>query len=248
MTNETVAFWSGHANSSAMCLRMEEIGKSPDLIVHALTGLEFPEVYDFMDKFEKFIGIEIVREDIISKKPNYNFDVYFNQPFCRGKFVGSIHGFPMMAGRCWHKANVKNPIYRKYEQTARETYTGMTVDERKRCSENPKYKYPLIEWGWTAEMSIRYLEKRGIPHVIYNRGFKRLGCIFCPNLSKADLFIIFRDYPEIWDKLLDYENKSPRKMRGNCTGNKNLFELQDEFDKKLMQTTLRTGTADKGGE
>ena len=235
---EKVAFWSGHANSSAMCMRMVEIGQAPDIIVHAVTGLEFPEVYDFMDKFESRIGIEVIREDVISKKPNYNFDTYFKQPFCRGKFVGSIHGFPMMAGRCWHKANVKNPVYKKWETRASETYTGMTVDEKNRTSDNPKYKYPLIEWGWTAEFSLHYLKTRDIPHTIYEKGFKRLGCIFCPNMSKNDLFTIFKNYPEIWDKLLDYERISPRKMRGNGTGNKDLFELQDEFDKRLMQMRL----------
>jgi len=229
--NETVAFWSGHANSSAMCLRMVELHQAPDLIVHAVTGLEFPEVYDFMKKFEKIVGIEVIKENIILKKPNYNFDAYFNQPFCRGKFTGSIHGFPMMAGRCWHKANVKNPVYKKYETLASETYTGMTVDELHRVYNHPKYKYPLIEWGWTATKSIDYLRLKEIPHTIYSRGFKRLGCIFCPNMSKKDLFIIYRDYSQIWDKLLDYESKSPRPMRGNKTGNKDLFELQDEFDK-----------------
>ena len=212
---------------------MVEIGQAPDLIVHAVTGLEFPEVYDFMDKFEKVVGVQVIRENVISSKPIYEFDNYFNQPFCRGKFIGSIHGFPMMAGRCWHKANVKNPVYRKYEQHARETYTGMTVDEKHRTSQNPKYKYPLIEWGWTAQKSLWYLQHREIPHKIYNRGFKRLGCVFCPNMSKEDLFIIFRDYPDIWDKLLTYEEKSPRKMRGDGTGNKDLFELQDDFDKRL---------------
>lgn len=219
-------------------MRMVEIGQAPDIIVHAVTGLEFPEVYDFMDKFESRIGIEVIREDVISKKPNYNFDAYFNQPFCRGKFVGSIHGFPMMAGRCWHKANVKNPVFKKWETLASETYTGMTVDEKNRTSDNPKYKYPLIEWGWTARFSLHYLKTRDIPHAIYEKGFKRLGCIFCPNMSKNDLFTIFKNYPEIWDKLLDYERISPRKMRGNGTGNKDLFELQDEFDKHLMQTRL----------
>lgn len=248
MTQEAVAFWSGHANSSAMCLRMVEIGQAPDLIVHAVTGLEFPEVYDFMDKFEKLIGVQVIRENVIAKKPNYEFDKYFNQPFCRGKFVGSIHGFPMMAGRCWHKANVKNPVYRKYERNARETYTGMTVDEVHRISMNPKYKYPLIDWRWDAKFCLHFLKTRDIPHPIYDRGFKRLGCVFCPNQSKEDLFIIYRDYPKIWDKLLDYESKSPRKMRGNGTGNKDLFQLQDVFEKRLKQKVLFVNEREQAGE
>ena len=235
MTQETVAFWSGHANSSAMCLRMKEIGNPPDLIVHATTGLEFPEVYIFMDKFEKLIDLPIIKENVLLTKPQYNFDIFFNKPFCRGKFVGSIHGFPMMAGRCWHRDNVKRPVYKKYESIARETYTGMTKDEVHRTDSNPKHRWPLIEYGWSAIDSLNYLKLRDIPHKIYEHGFKRLGCIFCPNQSKKDLFIIYKDYPEIWDRLLEYESRSPKPMRGSNTGNKNLFELQYEFEREITK-------------
>jgi len=49
---ETTAFWSGHANSSAMCLRMIELKQPLDRIVHAITRAEFVAVYDFMEKFQ----------------------------------------------------------------------------------------------------------------------------------------------------------------------------------------------------
>lgn len=120
----------------------------------------------------------------------------------------------------------------KGEAVAYCNYIGMTVDEVNRAIRRPGYSYPLIPWGWTAEMCLKYLKKQGIPHTIYDRGFKRLGCIYCPNMSNESLYIIFRDYPDIWEQLLQYEEESPRPMRGRNTGKKSLVDLQDEFEER----------------
>jgi 3'-phosphoadenosine 5'-phosphosulfate sulfotransferase (PAPS reductase)/FAD synthetase len=243
MTSETIAFWSGHANSSAMCLRMKEIGIAPDLIVHASTGpeAEFPGVYEFMEKFEKIVGIPVVVEDVTAKNPGKIFDAFFNKPWIRtAKCHGAIHGFPIMGGRCWHRDNVKRPVFTKYDKIAKETYVGFTTQEihrtRRDTSGPPLYRYPLIEWGWSAEDSISFLRKRDIPHPLYDKGFKRLGCWFCPNQNDGQLYLVFLYYPELWEKLLDYEDKSPYKFRGGkSSGKRTLYELQEIFEKKKQE-------------
>lgn len=238
MGQETAAFWSGHANSSAMVLRMKEIGQSPDYIVHAHTGREFEQVYDFMDKFEKLVGIEIIHEDIIALKPQYEFIAFFNTPWCRGDHVGEIHGFPKSCGKCWHNRNVKQPVFQKYEDKCRETYTGFTVQERHRIlKQRPEKRYPLIEWQWTAKDSLHYLKKRGIPHTIYDLGFERLGCDLCPKQNDTALKVIYHNFPELWDELLDLESKSPRGFRDHgCK--KSLEELQNMWEKDDKQRTI----------
>lgn len=190
--NETVAFWSGHANSSAMVLRMIEIKQAPDLIVHACTRAEFDFVYDFMEKFQKKIDREIIFEDMAKDRPDKEFMNFFNKSWCRGNHIGEIHGMPMSMSPCWHNRNVKQPVYNKYEKLARETYTGFHIGERHRCLMRWFNKrYPLIEWGWNAKNSIEYLRKRDIPHLAYDiYGFERLGCWFCPRQSDTALYII----------------------------------------------------------
>ena len=238
MTRETAAFWSGHANSSAMCLRMKEIGQAPDYIVHAHTGREFEQVYDFMDKFEKLVGVEIIHEDIVALKPQYEFHAFFNTPWCRGNREGEIHGFPKRCGKCWHNRNVKQPVFKKYEDRCRETYTGFTVQERQRIlRQRLEKRYPLIEWQWTAKDSLHYLKKRGIPHTIYDLGFERLGCDCCPKQSDAALKIIYLNFPDLWDELLDLEAKSPSGFR-DTSKEKSLEDLQNTWEKDTRQKTL----------
>lgn len=232
MTGETAAFWSGHANSSAMCLRMKKIRSAPDYIVHAHTGREFEQVYEFMEKFEKVVDIPIVYEDVIAIKPQYAFLAFFNTPWCKGRHEGEIHGFPKSCSGCWHNRNVKQPIFAYYEKKCRETYTGFTVQERHRIlAGHPDKKYPLIEWQWTAKDSLDYLKKQGIPHTIYDLGFERLGCDLCPKQNDRALKIIFEHFPDLWEELLTLEEKSPHGFRDPNT-KKSLEELQRIWEKK----------------
>ena len=56
-----VVSFSGGKDSTAMLLRMLEEGMHVDVILFCDTGLEFPEMYDHIDKVEKKIGRKIVR-------------------------------------------------------------------------------------------------------------------------------------------------------------------------------------------
>jgi 3'-phosphoadenosine 5'-phosphosulfate sulfotransferase (PAPS reductase)/FAD synthetase len=228
---ETCAFWSGHANSSAMVLRMIERKETPDFVVHACTRAEFDFVYDFMEKFEKHCEVEIIKEDVVANKPHMAFTEFFNKPWCKGNHVGEIHGMPFKSKPCWYRRNIKDPVYRKWGKICSETYVGFHVGERHRMFNNiiSKTKYPLIEWGWTDKDSITYLRKRGIPHAAYDTyGFDRLGCWFCPKQSDAALFIVYKNRPDMFQQMLDMEENSPHGFR---TG-KSLKDLVDIWESK----------------
>ena len=227
---ETTAFWSGHANSSAMVLRMIEMKQAPDRIVHAITRAEFDIVYDFMEKFQKICEVEIIFEDMAIDRPDKEFKNFFNKPWCKGNFCGEIHGMPLASHPCWHNRNVKQPVFDKYETISSETYTGFHVGERHRCLKGRTTKrYPLIEWGWTAKDSIEYLRKRGIPHLAYDLyGFDRLGCYYCPKQSETALYIIYKNFPDKFQVMLDMELDSPHGFRKG----KSLQELVDIWESK----------------
>ena len=227
---ETCAFWSGHANSSAMVLRMIELKQSPDFVVHACTRAEFDFVYDFMEKFKKLCEIEIVMEDVVAAKPHMGFTEFFNKSWCKGNHTGEIHGMPFVSNPCWYNRNVKQPIYNKWESLCGETYTGFHVGERRRMMKgHPEKRYPLIEWGWSDKDSIAYLRKRGIPHAAYDTfGFERLGCWFCPKQSDTALFIVYKNRPDMFQLMLDMEENSPHGFRPG----KSLKELVDIWESK----------------
>ena len=201
-----------------MVARMHELKTPPDRVVFCETGLEFYEVYDYLDAFEKKTGIDIIREDATKLKPEYKFENWFYKPWCSGKHEGKIHGMPLQCGSCWHHRNAKDTIYKKYHKISAHIMCGYTREESHRKMKTPKgkptdfFKYPLVEWNWSAENSIWYLKNRvGLPHPLYEPGigFKRLGCSICPYQSGESLEIIYFKYPEIWDYMLKLEKKSP---------------------------------------
>ncbi len=232
--DETTAFWSGHANSSAMVLRMIEMKNAPDRVVHACTRQEFDFVYEYMEKFQKICEVEIIFEDMAKDNPKKEFDNFFKQPWCKGNHIGEIHGMPRASHPCWHNRNVKQPIFDKYESISSVTFTGFTINERSRCLRGRTNKrYPLIEWGWTAKDSIAYLRKRGIPHAGYDTyHFERLGCYLCPRQSETALYIIYKNFPDLFMKMCDLEKES---LHGFRSG-KSLEELVDIWENEPNYT------------
>ena len=231
--NETTAFWSGHANSSAMVLRMIEMKQAPDRVVHAVTRAEFGIVYEFMEKFQKVCEVEIIFEDMAIGKPDKEFKNFFNKSWCRGNHIGTIHGMPYASHPCWHNRNIKQPVYDKYEANSSETYTGYHSGERRRILNRNNKRYPLIEWGWTAKDSISYLRKLGIPHTAYDvYGFDRLGCWFCPRQNETALFIVYKNFPDKFQEMMDMEKDSPHGFRKGRT----LEQLVDIWESKPNYT------------
>jgi 3'-phosphoadenosine 5'-phosphosulfate sulfotransferase (PAPS reductase)/FAD synthetase len=238
MSGETTAFWSGHANSSAMVLRMCEIGTPPDRVVHATTRHEFDFVYEFMEKFQKVCPVEIIFEDMAKDRPDKEFENFFHKPWCKGNHLGEIHGFPLQSHPCWHNRNVKQPVYNKYEKTSSEVYTGFHSGERHRAAAKFQFgnhRFPLIEWGWGWKDSLSYLKKRGIPHQGYkDYGFDRLGCWFCPRQGDTELFILYQKFPDLFSRLQDLEEESPHGYRP--PGKRRLDELVDIWERKVNHT------------
>lgn len=61
MENKHIVSFSGGKDSTAMLLFMVENNYQIDEIIFLDTGMEFPQVYDNIDKVEKYIGIPITR-------------------------------------------------------------------------------------------------------------------------------------------------------------------------------------------
>ena len=63
-----IAMLSGGQDSSAMTLRMLELGMKIDYIIFCDTGLEFQEMYDYINKLDSFFqrkyGIKINRKTL----------------------------------------------------------------------------------------------------------------------------------------------------------------------------------------
>ena len=223
-----IVSFSGGKESTAMLLRMLELKMQVDEIMFCDFGLEYPEVYNYVKKIEKFIGRKIT---II--KPKKSWDDLFFQKMTKGKYKGETKGFPWVVTRgCWASRDLKLRPMQKFQKKEDIIYLGINVNEKRRIqTEKGKcenLRYPLVDWNWDAQDCIDYLKKKNLFPPLYNK-FKRLGCWLCPKQSLKALQILFEDYPDLWKKLKYYEKKSPHGFKPN-------FKLKD-FEKKIKNQT-----------
>lgn len=78
-------------------------------------------------------------------------------------------------------------------------------------------------------------------------GIFRGGCWFCPKQCLADLHSLWKNYPDLWQKLRDMEPDSLNTFKPNCT----LAKLQARFEngyipkrKKVKQNFIQTSMFD----
>ena len=191
---------SGGKDSSAMIIRAKELGLRIDEVLFADTGKEFPEVYEYLDRLEDYLGITIRR-----LKPKTTWDDWFFGKSTRGKSKGKARGWPMaVAGGCWWNREAKlKPLGEACKGSKR--YIGIAVDEPKRIRTMPGYVYPLVDWSWTEQDCIDYLESKGMLADIHTK-FKRTGCYLCQKQRKGSLVTLCREYPELWAELKRYDS------------------------------------------
>lgn len=76
--------------------------------------------------------------------------------------------------------------------------------EREEVAEGWTVVRPVVTW--TAKQVIDFIISRGKPlNPMYSRGFNRVGCAPCINSSKDDLLNWVRRYPDVIDRLREWE-------------------------------------------
>ena len=220
-----IVSFSGGKDSTAMLLRMLELDMKVDEIIFADTGLEFPELYDYIKKVENYIGRKVKFVNGIT------WDKWFYDKFTRGKLKGRIRGFPYVVNQCWGTRELKTKPLKKAQGKGNVIYIGITKDEERRTEreeykKDNKYRFPLVKWGWTEQKCKMYLKKKDMLNPLYEK-FDRLGCWLCPKQSKNSLRVLLEDYPDLWEKLKQYEKDSPHGFKPD-------FSLE-QFEKKWTE-------------
>lgn len=232
LKDEVNVSWSGGLNSTAMLLRMLELGLRVDNIYFANTTLEYKEMYVYINKIKKYIKDNYNRE-VIEVLPSKTFNYWFYGEWSRGRKKGQIRGFPLQSthGYCCRelKINPQNLVRGKLGKVC----LGIHYKEQNRIQKGTNLIYPLIEWGWDDKDCRKYLEDRNLLNPLYLK-FKRTGCWLCPKQPLSSLEILYRDYPLLWSRLKKLEKDSPNGFRADYT----LDELEAKFDFKNKQTKL----------
>ncbi|KEH91568.1 hypothetical protein Z962_p0095 (plasmid) [Clostridium botulinum C/D str. BKT12695] len=225
-----IVMFSGGKDSTAMLLRLIEEGEKIDKIVFADTGLEFPEMYRYIERVESYIKREI---EIF--KGDTTFNQWFYSPFTKGKRKGQTRGFPKVVGLgCWAKRELKIKPLKKAEGVGNEIFIGIAADEKNRIyrenyQHNNIYRLPLVDWGMSEQDCIDMLKERNLLNPLYDI-FKRLGCWLCPKQGIGSLRKLYKNYPDLWERLKQYEKDSPTGFKINTT----LEELENRFNNEIF--------------
>ena len=209
-----IAMLSGGQDSTAMTLRLLELGEPVDYIVFSDTTLEFDEMYEYIDKLDSFLqrkyGIAITR-----LKPRRSYESWVFGDVTSGDMEGKIRGVPLVSMPCFWRREAKEVPFKDWlkENNINEykTYIGFTFREVDRWKNIEQYNAiaPLVEWKWNEPDVQEYLKENMMENKLYQH-FSRTGCGICQKQSLDAKYQLYKHYPKQWDYMADIEARLSR--------------------------------------
>ena len=123
---------------------------------------------------------------------------------------GEVRGFAW-AGMCAVNRDCKIPPVRKYNAMLSPdtvSYVGIAEDEPKRLArlDGVKKVSLLAKYGMTEADAYKLCQEHGLLSPIYAH-CRRNGCWFCPNASDSELLHMVTKHPDMFDRLIEWENE-----------------------------------------
>ena len=234
-----VVSFSGGKDSTAMLLRMLEEEMPVDIILFCDTGLEFPALYEHIDKVERNTGRKITRihadesfeylfcEKPVERKENTQFSKKYGLNHKGYGWAG-----PKMR---WCTEKLKTQPREQYLRKLKEEYdiieyVGLAADEgyrlERRCNQRGNCRHPLIEWNMTEEDCLAYCKERGYDWSGLYDYFTRVSCWCCPLQNLEELRKLYKHFPELWEQLKKWDDMTWRSFRADYS----VKELEIRFD------------------
>lgn len=221
MTEYTVVNLSGGKDSTAMFLRMVEIGEHIDEVVSCDTTKEFPAMYRHIDRLREVAERNGIKFTVL--RAEHDFDYYFAEKTVVSAKYENRKGYSW-AGPLnrWCTSKMKISIMEKYFRALRKTHNlvqciGIAEDEQRRLerqyAKKDRYRFPLVEWGWTEQMCLDYCYSQGYDWEGLYGIFKRVSCWCCPLKSLAELKKLRKHFPDLWEELRDMDRRTWRKFK-----------------------------------
>ncbi len=102
--------------------------------------------------------------------------------------------------------------------------------------------HPLVDWGMTEADCLAYCYERGYDWGGLYERFRRVSCWCCPLQSLPELRALRKHYPDLWQKLREWDEKTWRKFRRDYS----VEELDIRFD--FEDDRIAAGLPIKGRE
>ena len=200
--------FSGGKTSAYMTIHNYEEG---DLVIFCDTGREHPKTYKFINDFEAFEKIPVIRLTY------YNSENPFTEMLSRRNYKI----IPNRVKRfCTDELKIKTckRYLRSIGIRRFENFIGFRSDEPLRIKrrvqkfKNVIDKFPLYEQGINKEIINDYFKNKPytleIPSILGN-------CTLCFMKGKNAIMAILREYPELADEWINDENQSKKYHKNN---------------------------------
>lgn len=242
---ENVLFCSGGKDSVASLIIAKELGEPLDAAVFCevmfdeKTSGEHPEHIGFvMDKLKPYVEEEIGVPFIILRSKKTYIDC-FEHIIIRGKGEGKTAGFPI-PGMCAINRDCKMSAIREFrkENNIQTEYVGIAFDEPERLARLGENKISLLAKYKIAEAQARELcSEYGLLSPVYNI-CKRNGCWFCMNCKDNEFVWLIKNRPDLFDKLIELEEKHPCRYRECLTREETPTQLKARLEVYTQQLSF----------
>lgn len=246
MTEKHVLGLSGGRDSAALALFMRE--NYPDLDLEYFftdTGKELPEVYDFLQRLEGFLGKPILRLN-----PEHDFDFWLRE---YGHFLPS-------AQTRWCTRQLKLKPFEDWLKPYLEggvsvySYVAIRADEPGRLGYNDTQpnltvKYPFREHGIEKAGVIDLLNSSDLGMPDYYKWRSRSGCTFCFFQQKIEWVRLKRVHPDAFEEAKSYEktalehgspfNWSDRESLEELERPERMAAIEADYEKRVERERAR---------
>jgi len=235
-----IASISGGQDSTAMTVRMLELGMPLDYIVFCDTGNEFDEMYSYLDRLDVYLQNKF-NIGITRLKGKHTLETLVNTPFSKGKHKDKVRGLPYSSSMSFCTRDLKVNLFNNFARSLKDDciqYIGYVAREKNRVHKSDKkyitFKFPLIEWGWNEPEVSSYLKEKTLFNELYNY-FIRTGCKFCPKQSLDSWYALYVHHLAEFQEAKRWEERASKQDAHiqNFRSDYSMLQLEKKFEKRL---------------
>lgn len=214
---------SGGKDSTAMLLRMMELGYQINEVLFCDTGMEFPAMLRHIERVRAVVESAGIK--FTTLRGERSFEYLMSEHVAKRRKGSAEKGlgysWPDHLNR-WCTLYLKTQVIAEYKRALRDCYSiieyvGIAADEQYRLDRKTNQaedkRHPLVDWGWSEADALAYCYANGYDWEGLYEHFKRVSCWCCPLSNLDELRILRKCYPELWQKLGELDAQTWRTFR-----------------------------------